>query len=54
MFWNCLVAMWPKSVSLDLLSSHDVMTHLHNKFIHWMGKLEAEIKVLAFFVAWKK
>jgi len=46
--------MQPKSVSLDLLSSHDVMTHLHNEFVCWVGKLEAEIKVLAFFAAWKK
>ena len=34
---------------LDLLSSHDVMTYLHNKFIYWVGKLEAEIKVLSNF-----
>ena len=46
--------MQPKSVSLDLPSSHDVMTHLHNEVVRWVGKLEAEIKVLAFFVAWKK
>jgi len=38
--------MRPKSTLLDLPSTHDVVNHLHNEFVHWMGKLEAEIKVL--------
>ena len=45
-FRNCLVAMWPTSILLDLPSTHDVSTHLHNEFVSWMGNLKAEIKVL--------
>ena len=29
----------------DLPSTHKVVNHLHNEFVSWMGKLEAEIKV---------
>jgi hypothetical protein len=38
--------MRPKSTLLDLPSTHDVVNHLHNEFVRWMGKLETEIKVL--------
>jgi len=49
MFQNCLVAMRPKSMLSDLPSTHDVVTHLHNEFVHWMGELEAEIDIVNIF-----
>jgi len=45
MFQNCLVVMRPKLTLLDLPSMHDVVGHLHNEFVHWLDRLEVEIKV---------
>ena len=42
--------MQPKSILLDLPSTHDIVTHLHNEFVCWMGKLEVEIKVHSIFM----
>jgi len=30
----------------DLPTTHDVVGHLHNEFVRWMGELEAEINVV--------
>ena len=38
--------MRPKSTLSDLPSTHDVVSHLHNEFVRWMGELEAEINVV--------
>jgi len=41
--------MQPKSILLDLPSTHNVVNHLHNKFVHWVCRLEVEIKVVNIF-----
>jgi len=46
MFQNCLVAMRPKSSSLNFPTTHDVANHLHNKFVSWVGEIKADIKVI--------
>jgi hypothetical protein len=38
---------------LDLLSSYDVVSHLHNKFVHWMGKLKVDINILEHFLPYR-
>lgn len=40
--------MRPKSTTLDLPSSHDVKTLLHNEFVKHMAKLKEEIMVSSF------
>jgi hypothetical protein len=47
LFQNCLVVMQPKLMLLDLPSAHNIIKHLHNEFVCWMGELEVEIKVLS-------
>ncbi|KAF8238335.1 hypothetical protein L208DRAFT_1242783, partial [Tricholoma matsutake] len=44
-FRNCLVAMRPKSNSQDLLTTQDVTSHLHNKFVKWLAQLKNNIEV---------
>ena len=41
--------MQPKSILLDLPSTHDVVNHLHNEFVRWVCRLEVEIKVVNIF-----
>ncbi|KAG2065558.1 hypothetical protein BDR04DRAFT_1032455, partial [Suillus decipiens] len=48
-FRNCLVAMRPSSTKLDLPSTHDVMTYVHNSFIDFFSKLKSDIQVHFFF-----
>ena len=42
--------MRPKSILLDLPSTHDIVTHLHNEFVCWIGKPKVAIKVLSIFM----
>jgi len=35
-FRNCLITMQPKMRSKELLSSHNMVTYIHNKFGRWM------------------
>ncbi|KAF8232058.1 hypothetical protein L208DRAFT_1064199, partial [Tricholoma matsutake] len=44
-FRNCLVAMRPKSISLNLPTTHDVVKHLHNEFVRWIDRLKQDIEV---------
>ena len=49
MFRNCLVAMRPKSTLTDLPTTHDVITHLHNKFVKWLAQLKKDVEVSEFY-----
>ncbi|KAF8235081.1 hypothetical protein L208DRAFT_1065881, partial [Tricholoma matsutake] len=42
-FRNCLVAMRPKSISLDLPTTYNVVKHLHNEFVRWIDQLKQDI-----------
>ncbi|KAF8222795.1 hypothetical protein L208DRAFT_1320558, partial [Tricholoma matsutake] len=42
---NCLVAMRPKSILLNLPTTYDVIKHLHNEFIRWIDQLKQDIEV---------
>jgi len=44
-FYNCLVAMRPKAGTLDLPSTHDITTYIHNEFVEWLTKLKVDITV---------
>jgi hypothetical protein len=44
-FCNCLVAMRPNAVQQDILSTHDVTTHIHNEFVKWLKELKEDIQV---------
>ena len=51
-FQNSLISMRPKSMNLDLPSSHNVKVHLH-EFVKDIKKLKEEINVSPFFsTAW--
>ena len=43
MFHNCLAAMRPKSSLQDLLTTCNVVSHLHNEFVKWLVQLKNEI-----------
>jgi len=47
---NCLVVMWPKTQLSDLLSTHDVATYIHNKFIEQLNDLNTDILVGGVFI----
>ncbi|KAM6500773.1 hypothetical protein JOM56_003787, partial [Amanita muscaria] len=38
-FRNCLVTMRPRTTKNDLPSTHEIATHIHNKFVKWMTQL---------------
>jgi hypothetical protein len=44
-FRNCLVVMRPKMLRVDLPSTHEVTTYIHNKFIVWLKELKTDIEV---------
>jgi hypothetical protein len=44
-FRNCLVAMRPKAMIVDLPSTHDVSKYIHNKFVEWLTDLKMQIRV---------
>ena len=44
-FCNCLVAMRPKAITLDLPSTHDVTKYIHNECIKWLTELKDKIHV---------
>ena len=44
-FRNCLVAMRPKTLRVDLPSTHEVTMYIHNKFIMWLKELKTDIEV---------
>ena len=37
--------MRPKSISQDLPTTHDVISHLHNEFVKWLAQLRNDIEV---------
>ena len=37
--------MRPKSGLVDLPTTHDVVTHLHNEFVKWLEQLKKDIEV---------
>jgi hypothetical protein len=45
LFRNCLVAMRPKAVRLDMPSTHDITTYIHNQFVVWLKELKTDILV---------
>ena len=40
-----MVAMRPKTTKADLPTTDDVTNHLHNEFIKWLHKTQADIEV---------
>ncbi len=46
MFRNCLVAMRPKSTSVDLPSTHDVSTYIYNAFNKFLDELKGQMQVI--------
>ena len=44
-FRNCLIVIRPKTLCVDLPSTHKVMTYIHNKFIVWLKELKNDIEV---------
>jgi hypothetical protein len=44
-FWNCLVAMRPKTTQKDLPSRYDIEVYIHNEFVDWPRTLKNEILV---------
>jgi hypothetical protein len=45
-FRNCLVAMRPKTANIDLPSTHDISSYIHNAFIKFLNELKGEIQVI--------
>jgi hypothetical protein len=45
-FRNCLVVMRLKTTKADVLTTHDIMSHLYNECVRWLQELKADIKVL--------
>ncbi|KAF8239820.1 hypothetical protein L208DRAFT_1235682 [Tricholoma matsutake] len=45
LFCNCLVSMRPKSITKDILSTHNVTTYIHNQFVEWLEELKGDILV---------
>jgi hypothetical protein len=46
LFHNCLVAMKKsKAVCLDMPSTHNVTTYIHNQFVMWLQELKTDILV---------
>ena len=37
--------MRPKSALQDLPTTHDVVNHLHNEFVKWVGQLKKDVEV---------
>ncbi|KAF8231986.1 hypothetical protein L208DRAFT_1274453, partial [Tricholoma matsutake] len=44
-FCNCLVSMRPKSITKDILSTHNVTTYIHNQFVKQLEELKGDILV---------
>ncbi|KAF8236928.1 hypothetical protein L208DRAFT_1217724, partial [Tricholoma matsutake] len=44
-FQNCLVTMRLKSMLQDLPTTHDIVNHLHNKFVKWLAQLKEDIDI---------
>ncbi|KAF8868813.1 hypothetical protein BD779DRAFT_1459073 [Infundibulicybe gibba] len=44
-FRNCLVAMRPGATSVDLPSSYEVTTYMHEQFVQHLANLKADILV---------
>ncbi|KAG1732462.1 uncharacterized protein EDB91DRAFT_1001295, partial [Suillus paluster] len=44
-FRNCLVAMRPGTLPVDIPSAHDVSSYIHNSFINFIGGLKAKMQV---------
>lgn len=44
-FRNCLVAMRPSATKVDLPTTHDITTYIHNAFISFMQDLKIELQV---------
>jgi hypothetical protein len=44
-FYNCLIAMQPKTSQNDLPSIHDLVVYIYNQFVAWIKKLKEEIQV---------
>ncbi|KAH9954726.1 hypothetical protein BJV74DRAFT_726272, partial [Russula compacta] len=40
LFWNCLIAIRPRTLHCDLLSVHEVGKYIHNKFFEWLKTLK--------------
>ena len=45
LFRNCLVVMKPKAVCNDMLSTHNVMMYIHNRFVIWLNEVKSDILV---------
>jgi hypothetical protein len=44
-FRNCLVSMRPQATKLDLPTTYNVATHIHNEFVRHLNTLKLEISV---------
>ncbi len=49
-FWNCLVAMRPKTMRKDLPTRHNIEIYIHNEFMDWLKTLKSEILVSSLFL----
>ena len=49
-FRNCLVSMCPNAQKVDLPSTHDISSYIHNAFVEFIGSLKIRIQVLPQFL----
>ena len=45
LFHDCLVSMRPKSITKDILSTHNVTTYIHNQFVEQLEESKGDILV---------
>ncbi|KAG2352929.1 hypothetical protein BDR07DRAFT_1497388 [Suillus spraguei] len=43
-FRNCLVAMWPAAMKVDIPSMHNITTYIHNAFLDFFVQLKSDIQ----------